>query len=719
MPLPPKIHYPDVGVTAFDPNRMHELRVHAKPVPGSAAADGSASAIYRNVQSFETLTKDFPQIKTLHDVFQSGLRLNPKGNCLGQRPVFFDPETKTMQAKDYVWQSYEVVAERIKNFACGVVKVQKDVLGTEGRIHLGIYSVNTPEYVITDYACHRFSNTLVALYDTLGPETSEFILNHAEIPLLVTTLDKLSILVSLAPKCPLLKAVIVMDGNLCATPELKVSLGLGKQALEKCGVKLFLFSEVEALGKKNPVAPRLPSAEDPAVISYTSGTTGQPKGAVVAHKNIVAYIRAHYHCGVAPLHADDVHMSYLPLAHIYEKGTLNTVILHGSAVGFFRGDTSLLLEDILLLKPTLFASVPRLLNRIYERILAGVAASSSLKQSLFHHAVATKLANLTSQGTFTHAVYDRLVFAKVKAVLGGRVRFVCSGSAPISPDVLNFLRVVLSCPVVEGYGQTESASGLTIGLKGDVEPGHVGAPLTCNEVKLVSVPEMKYLATDKPHPRGEIWLRGHNVFLGYYKDAEKTKEAVTEDGWLKTGDIGFIDAKGRVHIIDRKKNIFKLAQGEYVAPEKIETVYQKCNLLSQVYVHGDSLQAELVAIVVPDAEYMIPLARDSGLLPASTPNPGPTAPNAPPHPLLKTVCASEKMRAVMLKEMNKTGKEFGLKGFEFVKAVWLDAEGFTGENGLITPTFKLKRNEAGEKFRPVIDAMYKELNEKAPKAVKL
>ncbi|KAI9353866.1 hypothetical protein BDR26DRAFT_907251 [Obelidium mucronatum] len=712
MPLPPKYEYPLVGVTAFDDTRMHELRVYAKEVPGTAPSDGSTTGIFRNVQSFDELRTDFPKIKTLHDVFQSGLRINPKGNCLGHRPVYFDPETNSMKAKDYVWQSFEEVEVRINHFACGIVKLHKDLAGKDVKFRLGVYSINNPEYVIADYAAQRFTNTLVSLYDTLGPETSEFILNHAEIPIIVTTLDKISNLVSLAPKCPLLKVVIIMDGNLAKTPNLKVALALGKQALLERGVKLFLFSEIEVLGSKNIVPHRLPSPEDPAVISYTSGTTGTPKGAVVLHKNIVSFIRSHYDVGVAPFHANDIHMSYLPLAHIYEKGNLNTAVLHGTAIGFSRGDTALLLEDISVLRPTVFTSVPRLLNRIYERIIAGAMSGSAVKQALFNRAVAAKLANLKATGCLTHSLWDRLVFGKVQAVLGGRVRLVTSGSAPITSDVLNFLRIAFSCPVIEGYGQTESAAGLTIAFKRDFDPGHVGAPLTCkcgisNEIKLASVPEMKYLATDKPYPRGEIWLRGANVFAGYLKEEEKTKETITPDGWLKTGDIGFIDKKGRVHIIDRKKNIFKLAQGEYVAPEKIENVYQKSNFVTQIYVHGDSLQAELVAVV------------SMGILPANTPNPGPTAANAPPHPLLKTICGNEKLKELVLKDLNKIGKDFGLKGFEFAKAIYLDAEGFSIENGLITPTFKLKRNEAAEKFRPVIDALYKDLNEKASNGAKL
>ncbi|KAI8607699.1 hypothetical protein BC830DRAFT_1158046 [Chytriomyces sp. MP71] len=693
MPLP-KIEHPIVGgIRTLVADDMHKLRSYAKEIAGTNPGDGSETGVFRSVQTADGLVTDFPTVKTLHDVFQNGLRVSPKGPCLGHRPTHFDPAAKTMVAGDYVWQTYEQVWDRIKKFGCGIVKLHSDLAGKDSHFNFGVYSVNNPEYVIADYAVQAFSMTIVALYDTLGAETSEFILNHSEIPIITTTIDKIPNLVALAPKCPHLKSVIIMDGNLQDTPDLKVTLALGKQALGERGVKLFTFKEVEALGKANPRPLRLPKPEDAAVISYTSGTTGTPKGAVILHKNLIAYVRAQYDVGVAGV-PTDVHISYLPLAHIYEKGTLNMIILHGAAIGFFRGDTALLMDDISVLKPTIFTSVPRLLNRVYERIIAGANEGSALKKALFARAVSTKLANLKATGSYTHPVWDRLVFSKVKAVLGGRLRVVTSGSAPITPDVLNFLRIAFCCPVVEGYGMTESGCAGSICFKNDFDPGHVGAPLTCNDVKLVSVPEMAYTANDKPYPRGEIWFRGANVFAGYYKDEAKTKETVTDDGWLKTGDIGFIDDKGRIHIIDRKKNIFKLAQGEYVAPEKIENFYIKSNFVAQVYVHGDSLQAELVAVVVPDAEYAIPLARENGVLPANTPNPGPTAPNAPPHPLLKKVCESDKVKALILEDMNKIGKQYGLKGFEFARAIHLDPSGFTVENSLLTPTFKLKRNEA-------------------------
>ena len=305
---------------------------------------------------------------------------------------------------------------------------------------------------------------------------------------------------------------------------------------------------------------------------------------MLSHTNIISTLYAG--SLILPLNTSDIHISYLPLAHIFERVLLSNTLFIGGSAGFFRGDVALLIEDIGVLQPTIFASVPRLFNRIYDKIVQGALNSgSALKAALFTKAVDAKLHYLNNGGYLSHSVWDALVFSKVKAVLGGKVRYMISGSAPISSTVLNFLRIATGAQVVEGYGQTESCAGLTLCWANDFVPGHVGSvqakyvvlrggyfviPHSFNsnplfhihsmELKLVSVPEMNYHAKDL---KGEVWVRGHGVFLGYLKDKKKTDETITPDKWLQTGDIGTLDKSGRLSIVDRKKNIFKLAQGEY------------------------------------------------------------------------------------------------------------------------------------------------------------
>uniref|UniRef100_A0A3P9P4V2 long-chain-fatty-acid--CoA ligase n=1 Tax=Poecilia reticulata TaxID=8081 RepID=A0A3P9P4V2_POERE len=266
-----------------------------------------------------------------------------------------------------------------------------------------------------------------------------------------------------------------------------------------------------------------------------------------------------------------------------------------------------------------------------------------------------------------------------------------TGAAPISPSVLSFLRAALGCQIFEGYGQTECAAACTFTLPGDATAGHVGVPLPCNFVKLVDVEEMNYFASNG---EGEVCIKGTNVFKGYLKDPEKTAEALDKDGWLHTGDIGKWLPNGVLKIIDRKKNIFKLAQGEYIAPEKIENVYVRCGPVAQVFVHGDSLQSSLVAIVVPDADVLPGFAKSLGI-----------------QGSIEELCKNTVVKKAIITDMTKLGREAGLKSFEQVKHfyVHLHPELFTIENGLLTPTLKAKRAELKELFQPQIDKLYADI----------
>lgn len=469
------------------------------------------------------------------------------------------------------------------------------------------------------------------------------------------------------------------------------------------GVKVLYMGNVEKDGNENPAQVVPPAPDDLATICYTSGTTGNPKGAMLTHKNYLANTSGAIEHGMK-ITADDVHISYLPLAHSLERTVQVGIWYFGSSIGFFRGDVTKLMDDIGELKPTLFVSVPRLFNRVYDKVMSTVDKNVGIKKDLFHKAYETKLENL-KRNKYTHPVYDHIVFKKIRARLGGRVRYMLTGSAPISSDVLNFLRICFSCPVIEGYGQTEACAACTLTSKEEPSYGHVGTPVCCNEIKLVDVLDMGYSVKDTPYPRGEICARGFNIFTGYYKEPEKTAEALDKDGWLHTGDIGLIDAYGNVKIIDRKKNIFKLSQGEYVAPEKIENIIVRVPLIAQSFVYGDSLQSQLVAIVVPDEEEANNWAKANNLSKSEFPN-------------FAALCQSEKLKEEILKSIVEVSKSAQLKGFEIPRAIHLHHEPFSVENDILTPTFKLKRPQAKKYFQAQIDAMYQILIEKEKKQEK-
>ncbi|KAF5786349.1 putative long-chain-fatty-acid--CoA ligase [Helianthus annuus] len=628
--------------------------------------------VYRSIASplkLITTFPDHPEIRTLHDNFVYASEAFSDYNYLGTR---VRPDGTV---GDYKWTTYGEAATARAAIGSGLV-----AHGIPKGSCIGIYFINRPEWIIVDHACSAYSYVSVPLYDTLGPDAVKFIVNHSSAQAIFCVPQTLHSLLSFLSEIPSVRLIVVVGG----VDELMPSLP------SATGVKVVSFSQLITQGTSNhyPFCP--PKPEDVATICYTSGTTGTPKGAVLSHGNLIANV-AGGSLGIR-FYPSDVYISYLPLAHIYERTNQIILAYYGGSAGFYQGDNLKLLDDMALLKPTIFCSVPRLYNRVYDGIMNAVKSSGGLREKLFNAAYNAKRQALI-KGKNASPMWDRLVFDKIKAKLGGRVRFMVSGASPLSADVMDFLKVCFGCPVSEGYGMTESSCVITFMNVNDVTSGHVGAPNAACEVKLVDVPEMNYTSYDQPYPRGEICVRGPIVFQGYYKDEVQTREVIDEEGWLHTGDIGLWSPGGRLKIIDRKKNIFKLAQGEYIAPEKIENVYAKCKFVAQCFVYGDSFNSFLVAIVCVDPDMLKAWAAKEGIKFES----------------LEQLCNDPRARKAVLADMDAVGKEAQLRGFEFARSVTLVAEPFTMENGLLTPTFKVKRPQAKAHFAKAIADMYEEV----------
>ncbi|CAL5219689.1 g1576 [Coccomyxa viridis] len=632
--------------------------------------------VHRSASSPSRLVDAFPppddNIKTLYDNYEHSFTAFAEVPYLGQR--FVDEKGK---AGPYHWLSYAEVSKIRTEIGSGLL-----YHGMKSGSTLGLYSVNCRDWVLVECASVSYSIVTVPLYDTLGPDAVRYISNHAELSAVACSVAVLPMLLQSLQGCPSIFLVVVF--------------GMKKgQRLPRLpsGVKaevVTLESLIKA-GKEHPRSHIPPQPTDIATLCYTSGTTGVPKGAMLAHASLIADAAGSN--SVLNAQPGDRHLSYLPLAHIYERVTLIGVTHGGVSVGFYRGEVTELLDDMLELQPTIFTSVPRLYNRIYDRVMGAIRAGNPVARRLFAMAYASKRAALEqgdlSGGRFG-GFWDRLVFSKIKARLGGHVRIMTTGSAPISPEVMEFLRICFGATVIEGYGMTETACTITMTHPDDTSSGHVGGPLPCCEIKLADLPEMNYLDSDRPYPRGEICVRGPTLFQGYYKDEVQTREILDADGWLHTGDVGMWLEGGRLKIIDRKKNIFKLAQGEYISPEKIENVYMRSPLVAQVFVYGESLQPNLVAVAVPDPETLLPWAASRGL----------------PQDM-KRLVSDPSVVAAILNSMLEEGRTSKLQGFEQVTTVTLVEEAFSVENGLLTPTMKLKRPQAKAKFQDAINRMYK------------
>ncbi|KAL3078799.1 hypothetical protein niasHS_014581 [Heterodera schachtii] len=633
-----------------------------------------------------TISTYFPDVRTLFDAFQRGLKVAEHSACLGFRPAKGAP---------YQFLTYAEVAVRSQSF--GHALISKLGLRPGNETFVAIYAQNCPQWMITAIGCTRHSMVIVPLYDTLGADAATFILGHTGSEVVVV--DDLVKLGNALKECPTtLKHAVLIDH---ALDEKQVEEARTKA--KSVGVQLHSFDQLvgtETAQEKTEeeTEDHPPKPNDTYIVCYTSGTTGTPKGVLLSHTNVLSNLAAlsllleRFMPELMDPHGSII--SYLPLSHMFEQCAHWIALSFGFRIGYFSGDIANLSDDMKLLKPTLFPVVPRLLNRFNDTMKSLVARSSPFKQWLFRLAYAQKLALLRKGIVTNRSIWDRLVFSKIQQQLGGKVRLIVTGSAPIAPEVLQDLRIAFGTTIIEGYGQTECTAMVTVTWPGDVDGGHCGAPAACSLVKLADVPELNYFTSDR---KGEVLVKGPSVTKGYYRDAEKTAELFDEDGFLHTGDIGQLLPDGRLKIIDRKKHIFKLAQGEYVAPEKIESVYVQCPLVQQVYVDGDSLERNLVAIVVPPEKTLKRLYKELHG----------TAQNGDLEKRFQEICTDKKIVETVLKQMQQMGKEQKLSSIEQVKAIFLEVEPFSVENGLLTPTLKSKRPQLRQKYREQIVALYR------------
>ncbi|GAU32612.1 hypothetical protein TSUD_71600, partial [Trifolium subterraneum] len=337
----------------------------------------------------------------------------------------------------------------------------------------------------------------------------------------------------------------------------------------------------------------------------------------------------------------DRYLSYLPLAHIFDRVVEEAMIWTGASIGFWRGDVKLLMEDIAELKPTIFCAVPRVLDRVYTGLTQKVNTGGTMKNTMFNLAYTYKLHNMKrgSKHNSASPLMDKIVFSKVKDALGGNVRIVLSGAAPLSKHVESFLRVVTCSHILQGYGLTETCAGSFVAIPNEINMlGTVGPPLPYVDACLESVPEMGYdaLATT---PRGEICIKGSTIFSGYHKREDLTKEVMI-DGWFHTGDIGEWQPNGSMKIIDRKKNIFKLSQGEYVAVENLENIYVQVSVIESIWVYGNSFEYFLVAVINPNKQALEAWAGKNDMTME-----------------FDSLCEDSRTKSYILEELVKTAKE--------------------------------------------------------------
>ena len=600
----------------------------------------------------------------------------------------------------YSWLTYQYVFDTCKYFAKGV-----SFRGLCPEFHskisgdfkfLGIYSKNRIEWIMAYLGSHANSVTVVTIYDTLGEKAMEYIFKQTELETILIEACNLKTINKLIKenKTNKLKNLIVVDSE--DEPQLI-------EELKARGINIFTFDEIVETGKTQGKDIILDPAKPETIctICYTSGTTGNPKGAMVTHAALESTINCMDHTGFE-YYEDDIYLSFLPYAHIMETLIFALIMTHGRTFALYSGNPRNLAEDAKILKPTIMTSVPRVYQRVFEGIQSVISKKSKLEQAIFNKAIEIKIKDFKETGILTNPFLDTLIFKKIRDILGGRMRFMLVGSAPMDPYLMNFLQCAFSCKIVEGYGQTEDCAGVLISSQYDRVCQHLGGPGWNGEVKLVDVDELDYHSTDVDpetgisHPRGELCVRGPLLFKGYLDDEENTKKAIDKDGWLHTGDVAMVltEHGNAIKIIDRVKNIFKLSQGEYVAPEKLENVLIDSKFVEQIFVYGDSYKNYLVSIIVPNKAKVVEFLKSKNIECNNE--------NCTQH------FENEELKKEILKDLETMGRKADFKGFEIIKKIYLSPEPFTVENDLCTPTLKIRRHVAKKYFEEKIKQLYNE-----------
>lgn len=563
----------------------------------------------------------------------------------------------------WVGISYKELREKVRNFAMGLLS-----LGLKRGDMIGILSENRPEWAMVDLAILSIGGIDVPMYPSSTANTIEYIMNDSECKaVIVSNKLQLTKVQKIQSNVKSLKYIIIFNEKDAEEGIYTFNqiLELGKNNADK-------FENVldEEMSKVQP--------DDLATLIYTSGTTGEPKGVMLTHNNFVSNIKS----ALQVILADDrdLFLSFLPLSHSFERmAGYYTALSAGCTIAYAQSiDT--VAKDLQEVKPTIMTSVPRLFERIHTRVMKNVDSSPPAKQKIFYWALevgrkyheARKQKKLNPILAAKYKLADKLVFHKIKAATGGRLRFFVSGGAALPQEIGEFFEA-MGILIIEGYGLTESSPVISCNRLDDYKFGTVGKPIPGVEVKI---------AED-----GEILARGPNIMKGYFKNKKATEEAIDKDGWLHTGDIGEFDKQGFLRITDRKKHLFKTSGGKYIAPQQLESLFTRSKFIDQFVLIGDN-KTFLSALITPDFEAIREYA------------------DAHKIPYEKVEDLAHHPEIYKLIEIDIQTLQKNLANYERIRKFVILDKPFTIEGGELTPTLKVRRKVIEERYAHLIKDIY-------------
>jgi long-chain acyl-CoA synthetase len=554
--------------------------------------------------------------------------------------------------------SYEELGQAVREIARGLI-----ALGIEPGDRVSILSSTRAEWTLADLGALCAGAVVAPIYHTNSPEECRYILEHAESRLvLCEDAEQASKVEQVRERCPRLEHVVTFDGS-------------GRDTI----------SLAELRGRAREVDPAEPDRiasgiqpEDTATIVYTSGTTGPPKGCITTHANVMQTARMYEQ--QLDLGPGMVAFMFLPLAHSLARVTQMVILDVGATIAYWRGDPKVVLEDLAHTRPTHVPSVPRVFEKVHTRALAGVEEGGRAKRAIFDWALATgrRVRELEHRGRRPgallrgrHALADRLVLSKVRGLFGPDIRLALTGAAPIARDVLDFFDAC-GVLVLEGYGMTETTAAATLNTPAGFRFGTVGRALPGTELSI---------AAD-----GEILMRGPNVFRGYFRDEGATRETMTEDGWLRSGDLGSLDEDGYLRITGRKKDLVITSSGKNISAANVEAALREIRWVSQAVVYGDN-RPYLVALLTLDPDELPALAERVGAEADAA-----------------ALAGDERVRAELWREVEEVNS--GFARIEQVKRFTILDHDLTQEGGELTPTMKVKRAVVYREYADAFDSLY-------------
>jgi len=635
------------------------------------------------------------KINTMDRLFNYSCEKFAFKSCLGTRELLGESEERQvngsqltkLQLGDYSWMTYTDLNTKADQLGKGLRE-----LGVKPRDKIVIYANTCADWMVSAVASFKHSLAVVTIYTNLGEDGVKHGISQTEATAVIVGQELVPRLEAVLPKCSSVKNVIIIPNHNSIPKPPSTS-----------SVTFHTFFDIIHLGSCSSFTSSPPDPTDTAIIMYTSGSTGVPKGVVMAHQNLVQaiYCLIPTACdALTPVRSTDRYLAMLPLAHVLELLAENMMLVMGIPIGYsspktFTDTSSGLAKgckgDATVLKPSLMCVVPLLLDTIYKGIKTKVEARGVFFSRFIELCYRYRL-KWIRRGQET-PIMNWILFNKFKAMIGGNVRTLLSGGAPLAPAVHDYCRVCLGVTLLQGYGLTETCGTACISDSSDLSTGRVGPPLQEVDIRLVNWDEGGYTVTDQQGPRGEIVIGGEHLAMEYYGMPEKTKEQFFSDSgkrWFKTGDIGQLMSDGAIRIIDRKKDLVKLQNGEYVSLGKVESLLKIHPAIENICVCADSSMNHTVALVIPGQNYLDTLAHELGLTGLDR----------------KSLCDDEKVGDDIFKVMTKHGAAQRLQKFEIPQAVFLVSEPWTPESGLLTAAMKLKRKSLEAAFAEEILELY-------------